>query len=535
MTESANLWWKGACIYQIYPRSFADSNGDGIGDLAGITAHLDHVASLGVDAIWISPFFTSPMRDFGYDVADYCDVDPIFGTLADFDALIARAHGLGLKVMIDMVFAHTSDQHAWFGESRQDRANPKSDWYVWRDANPDGTPPNNWQSVFGGPAWTWDARRQQYYMHQFLKEQPQLNCHNPAVQEACLDALRFWLERGVDGFRLDALNHAMFDPAFGDNPPAPETGKPRTRPYDFQLKTNSMNHPDVVRFVERIAAVCNAAGATFTVAEIGGDDSDALMKAYTAGNARLNSAYSFDFLYAEKLTAELVVKTLGQWTGAPDAQTADMAEGWPSWAFENHDAPRHVSRWVEAADRPAYARLTMALLFALRGNPFLYQGQELGLTQDEIPFELLQDPEAIANWPLTLGRDGVRTPMPWQAGDAQGGFTTGRPWLPLSPANIARAVDAQDSDADSQLNWTRRLMAIRRAHPALLTGDLDGAVASGDLLAFTRRADGEVVNCAFNLGSKSIAHIAPAGEMVLSLNGATATSLPPYAALFIRA
>ncbi len=538
MTDRANLWWKGACVYQIYPRSFADSNGDGVGDLAGITAHLDHVASLGVDAIWISPFFTSPMRDFGYDVADYCDVDPIFGTLADFDALVARAHALGLKVMIDMVFAHTSDQHAWFSESRADRTNAKSDWYVWRDANPDGTPPNNWQSVFGGPAWTWDARRQQYYMHQFLKEQPQLNCHNPAVQEACLDALRFWLARGVDGFRLDALNHAMFDPDFTDNPPAPESDKPRTRSYDFQLKTKSMNHPDVVGFVERIAAVCNAAGASFTVAEIGGDDAVTLMKAYTAGEARLNSAYSFDFLYADKLTPDLVIKTQAQWTGAPDADgpdTANMAEGWPSWAFENHDAPRHISRWVGEADRPAYARLTMALLFALRGNPFLYQGQELGLTQDEIPFELLQDPEAIANWPLTLSRDGVRTPMPWQAGAAHGGFTASHPWLPLSPANIARAVDVQEGDADSQLNWTRRLLAIRRAQPALLTGALDHAVAKGDLLTFTRREAGDVVHCAFNLGAGTMPYTAPVGATLLALNGATPTGLPPYSALFIRA
>jgi len=531
-------WWHGATIYQIYPRSFADSNGDGIGDLAGITAHLDHVASLGVDAIWISPFFTSPMADFGYDVADYCDVDPIFGDLSDFDALVTRAHGLGLKVIIDMVFAHTSDQHPWFAESRSGRASDKTDWYVWRNANPDGTPPNNWQSVFGGPAWTWDARRQQYYMHQFLKEQPQLNGHNAHVQEACLDVLRFWIARGVDGFRLDALNHAMFDPAFGDNPTAPEDGKARTRPYDFQMKINSMNHPDVVGFVERIAQTCAQGGAIFTVAEIGGEDSVALMKAYTAGPGRLDSAYSFDFLYAEALTAVLVAKTQKQWTSNPDGQ--GRAEGWPSWAFENHDAPRHVSRWVLPESRDAYARLTMALLLALRGNAFLYQGQELGLTQDDIPFHLLKDPEAIANWPLTLSRDGVRTPMPWQSDTLHGGFTTGEPWLPLSPVNLARAVAAQSGAQDSQLSWTRRLIALRRAHPALRTGAMEQPQAQGDLLTFTRLETGEggetgeVIHCAFNLGPQPLAHAAPEGEILLALNGADRARLPAYGAIFIR-
>jgi len=531
MTLSQGPWWRGATIYQIYPRSFADSNGDGIGDLPGITAHLDHIASLGVDAICISPFFTSPMADFGYDVADYRDVDPIFGTLSDFDALVARAHGSGLKVMIDMVFAHTSDAHPWFAQSRADKTNAHAGWYVWRDANPDGTPPNNWQSVFGGPAWTWDARRQQYYMHQFLKEQPQLNGHNPAVQEACLDVLRFWLDRGVDGFRLDALNHAMFDPGFADNPVAADNGKPRTRPYDFQAKVNSMNHPDVVGFVERIAAVCQAAGATFTVAEIGGDDADPLMKAYTAGEGRLSSAYSFDFLYAERLTADLVARTQALWDGAPDAD--GRAQGWPSWAFENHDAPRHVSRWVGAEHRDAYARMTMALLMALRGNAFLYQGQELGLTQDDIPFHLLQDPEAIANWPLTLSRDGVRTPMPWQVQDEQGGFTKGAPWLPLSPENIARAVDRQEADPQSQLAITRQIIALRRAHRALAVGAMEDLRVEGDLLTFTRREGGEAVACTFNLGGETIAHAAPEGQILLALNGADGGQLPPYAAHFI--
>jgi len=524
MPANGQMWWRGASIYQIYPRSFLDSNGDGIGDLAGITARLDHVASLGVDAIWISPFFTSPMADYGYDVADYCDVDPIFGTLADFDALVARAHELGLRVMIDMVFAHTSDQHPWFAASRSARDGDKADWYVWRDPNPDGTPPNNWQSVFGGPAWTWDARRGQYYMHQFLKEQPQLNAHNPAVQEALLKTLRFWLARGVDGFRLDALNHSMFDPAFGDNPVAPDNGKPRSRSYDFQIKTKSMNHPDVVGFVERIAAVCAAAGAVFTVAEVGGEDSVTLMKAYTAGAARLSSAYSFEFLYAPELSADLVVETLGQWSGA-------AGEGWPSWAFENHDAPRHVSRWAKAEDRAAFARLSATLLACLRGNMFLYQGQELALVQDHIPYELLRDPEAIANWPMTLGRDGVRTPMPWTP---DGGFTSGAAWLPLGAENLALSVDAQEADAQSHLHYTRAVLALRKAHLALMVGAMEGAQADGDLLSFTRRVADEAVFCAFNLGAAPLAIEEPAGEVIWSVNGGGGGVLPPYGAVLIK-
>jgi len=529
-TGTGHEWWRGATIYQIYPRSFADSNGDGIGDLPGITAHLDHVASLGVDAIWISPFFTSPMVDYGYDVADYRDVDPTFGTLADFDALIARAHALGLKVTIDLVFAHTSDRHAWFIDSRSARNSAHADWYVWVDANPDGTPPNNWQSVFGGPAWTWDARRQQYYYHQFLKEQPQLNVHLPAVQQALLDVTRFWLERGVDGFRFDALNHAMFDPALTDNPPVTDS-RPRTRPYDFQIKQFSQNHPAVVDFVERIRGVCDDYGAIFTVAEVGGDGAMPLMKAYTAGDHRLSSAYGFDFLYAPEIDAHLVAKVLRDWPGS--AGSDGQSEGWPSWAFENHDAPRCLSRWVDDAARAPFARMLMALLVALRGNVFLYQGQELGLLQDDIPFHLLKDPEAIANWPLTLSRDGVRTPMPWDSSAPHAGFTSGTPWLPLSAANIGRAVGAQQDDPGALLAHTRAMLALRRAHPALRLGSVEGLHVAGDVLSFTRRIGSEAIHCAFNIGTKSHAHKAPAGDTVLALNHADAGHLPAWGVLFV--
>lgn len=529
--QAANPWWRGAVIYQVYPRSFADTNGDGIGDLPGITARLDHIAALGADAMWISPFFTSPMKDFGYDVADYCGVDPIFGTLDDFDALVTRAHSLGLKVMIDQVYAHTSDQHAWFGESRTSRSSAKADWYVWADAKPDGSPPSNWQSVFGGPAWTWDARRGQYYMHNFLASQPQLNCHLPAVQDALLDVARFWLDRGVDGFRLDALNFSMHDPELRDNPPAPASDAPRTRPFDFQLHRFNQSHEAIPGFIERIGALCASYDAVFTMAEVGGAAALREMHLFTQGDARLNSAYGFDFLYAEQLTPALVANALGAWPDSPGM-------GWPSWAFENHDAPRALSRWALPEHRDAFARMKMALLVSLRGNAIIYQGEELGLTQVEIPFEQLQDPEAIANWPLTLSRDGARTPLPWTAQDEHGGFSDGSPWLPLGEENLARAADRQAQDPASQLSLTRELIALRHANPALRHGSSQIVHRDDALVAFAREAEGQRLTCLFNLSDKACPWpgAVPLGRRVLSmLNGAEpGLPLPPYGALIIE-
>jgi len=528
--EPQQDWWRGAVIYQIYPRSFADSNGDGIGDLPGITARLDHVAGLGVDAIWLSPFFTSPMRDFGYDIADYCDVDPIFGTLADFDALIDRAHALGLKVIIDQVYSHTSDQHAWFKESRADRTNGKADWYVWADAKADGSPPTNWQSVFGGPAWTWDARRGQYYLHNFLSEQPDLNLHNPEVQDAALAAAQFWLERGVDGFRVDAINFAMHDPQLRDNPPAPDDGRPRTRPFDFQSHVYNQSHPDIVRFLERHRALTDAHGGAFTVAEVGGPTPEAEMHAFTRGSTRLNSAYGFDFLYAPQLTPALVKKAVETWPDEPGT-------GWPSWAFENHDAPRAVSRWVEPEHRAAFAAMKMLLLLCLRGNAILFQGEELGLTQVEIPFDKLQDPEAIANWPLTLSRDGVRTPMPWQAGAENLGFGSGEPWLPVGADHAALAVDRQTSENGSLLNLTRGLIATRAANPALREGAMAVVEADDALLVFTREVSGQRLICAFNLGKAALTWHPEASDQlrtIAAVNGATPGDLPAYSGLVLE-
>jgi alpha-glucosidase len=526
---AADAWWRGAVIYQIYPRSFADSNNDGVGDLKGITAHLDHVASLGVDGIWISPFFTSPMRDFGYDVADYCDVDPIFGTLADFDALVQRAHALGLKVIIDQVFCHTSDQHAWFQESRQSRDNDKADWYVWADAKPDGSPPSNWQSVFGGPAWTWDARRGQYYMHNFLPEQPQLNLHHPAVQDATLEAARFWLERGVDGFRLDAINFAMHDPALTDNPPVTTPGK-RTRPFDFQRHVYNQSHADIPAYLNRLRALTDSYGGRFTVAEVGGEDAEREMKLFTAGDDRLNSAYGFLYLYAETLTADLLHQAEAMWPGAE-------GEGWPSWTFSNHDAPRAVSRWAAEGDRKAFAEMAMLLLMCMRGNAFVYQGEELGLPQAHVPFERLVDPEAIANWPQTLGRDGARTPMPWRAGTPWAGFSDVEPWLPVDPRHPPLAVDVQAQDPASTLNATRRAIALRRNHPALRRGKLVPREVAPPLVVFEREAEGERLLCVFNLGPEPqplpAEVVAEAGWrrlLEVNMSGAAAGVVPAYGA-----
>ncbi len=485
-------WWRGATIYQIYPRSFQDSNEDGIGDLKGITTRLEYVASLGVDGIWLSPFFTSPMKDFGYDVADYCGVDPIFGVLEDFDELVERAHELGLKVIIDQVYSHTSDQHNWFTESRANKTNPKADWYVWADPRPDGSPPNNWQAYFGGPSWHWDGYRKQYYLHNFLASQPDLNLHNDEVQNALLDVTRFWLDRGVDGFRLDVVNCFMHDPELRDNPPSNRPMDIITRSFDMQLQENSESHPGIVAFLNRLRGVLDSyEGHKFTVAEVAGQNPQSKQKAYTKGHEHLNTSYNFEYLYCDHLSGELIEHVSQGWTSEAD-------EGWPSWAFSNHDVPRILSRWSDSDDPRHEAKLFLMLLHSLRGNIFLYQGEELGLPQAHVPFELLMDPEAIENWPHTLGRDGARTPMPWSPTEYQAGFTKGIPWLPLDIRHIELATDNQDQDESSVLNFSRQILSRRQYSPALRLGDISFLVADHDTLAFERTHEDENYLCIFN-------------------------------------
>ncbi len=489
-------WWRGAILYQIYPRSFQDDNGDGIGDLPGITRRLDHVASLGCDGIWLSPIFPSPMADMGYDVSDYVDIDPLFGTLADFEALILRAHDLGLKVVVDQVMNHSSSLHPWFVESRSSRDNPRADWYVWKDPKPDGSPPNNWPSVFGGPAWTWDGERRQYYLHSFLAEQPDLNYLNPDVQQAVLDAMRFWLERGVDGFRLDTVNYFFYDPELRDNPAKSfGTEKPPVNHYDWQLHLYSKSRPENVDFLRRMRALTDEFPDRMLLGEVGDtDQAIELMGEYTSGSDKLHMAYSFDMLSDHYTPAHFREVIDGFWEGAPD--------GWPLWSMSNHDVVRHATRWAaKDSGDDALARQAISLLLAFEGSICLYQGEELGQTETDLLYSELTDPVGLRFWPANKGRDGCRTPMVWVAQDAQGGFTTGTPWLPVKPPQAARAVDLQEANTASILTHYRKMISYRRATPALDHGKMHFTEAPDPVLRFTRGEGAERLDCVFNLST----------------------------------
>ena len=524
-------WWRGGVIYQIYPRSFLDTNGDGVGDLAGITAKLDYVASLGVDGVWLSPFFRSPMKDFGYDVSDYCDVDPLFGNLADFDALLARAHDLGLKVIIDQVYSHTSDEHPWFIESAASRANPKADWYVWADPKPDGTPPNNWLSVFGGPAWRWSPRRRQYYLHNFLSEQPDLNFHNPAVQDAVIEAARFWLDRGVDGFRLDVVNYYVHDAQLRDNPAA-SFAIPPGWTYLYQRHLFDKSRPETLAFVTRLRALTDQYSDRMMVGEIGDDEPLLRQIEYTDAPDRLHTAYSFHLLEAGHATPDLFSQALQAW---------DAAAGWPSWSLGNHDFVRFPTRLGGEAVTADQTDALMAALFCLRGTLFLYQGDELGLPQAHVPFELLQDPYARAAYTGDSGRDGTRTPFPWTSNDRMGGFTSAlTAWLPPDPRHVAAAADTQIHAAGSHFDVTRRLIGLRSTHPALRSGDAVVLSAPPGVLAVRREEAEERILCVVNLeaAAATFAHPVLASAHLLDSGlkaefSETTLNLPPFGAAFL--
>lgn len=517
-------------IYQIYPRSFRDSNGDGVGDLEGILEKLGYLADLEVDGIWLSPFFSSPMRDFGYDVSDYRQVDPLFGALADFDRLLERAHALGLKVIIDQVWSHTSDQHPWFVESSRSRDNSKADWYVWADAKPDGTAPNNWMAVFGGPSWTWSPRRRQYYLHNFLTEQPDLNYWNPDVQDAILDVARFWLDRGVDGFRLDVINFIFHDRDLADNPPV-DLKRPAAMPTLFQKHVHDRSRPQALAFVARLRGLTDRYDDRMTVGEIVDDPPLVRQLEYTCGPDRLHTAYSFFLLAAKAATPELFAEALTSWAGAV---------GWPSWSLGNHDVERFASRLAGSGD-PTQVKTLLAVLLTLRGTIFLYQGEELGLRQAKVPFEALRDPFAIAEYTGGSGRDGARTPMPWSPDGPSAGFsTTAATWLPLDPMHRPLAVAAQEGDPTSVLEFVRGLILLRRSSAALRLGDAKVLAAGPGVLAFERSWAGERLVCVFELrGSEAEFPIGGAAEFLSVVSGAERIDagvlrLPPYGGAVLR-
>lgn len=496
-------WWRGAYLYQIYPRSFLDTNGDGVGDLPGITEKLDHVASLGVDGIWISPFFTSPMYDYGYDVMNYREIDPLFGTMADFDAMLEKAHKLGLKIIIDLVLSHTSYEHPWFRESRRCNSNPRSDWYIWADPRPDGTPPNNWQSVFGGPSWTFNTRRQQFYMHNFLKEQPDLNYHNPEVQEAALDIMRFWLEKGVDGFRMDTSNFYFHDKTLRDNPPKTMDGTfanqfDKLEPYVMQEHIFDKSRPENLDFIRKMRKLMDEYPNTFMVGEVTDDNPYQRAAEYTTGQELLHTTYNFDIMSGihKELTKDVIMEPFKK-------QAAQPGDGWPSWAFSNHDVVRAASRWhpdtYHFNHDPRLSKLSIMLLGCLRGSIYMFQGEELGLPEANLEFEDLQDPQGKYLWPEWQGRDGCRTPIPWDSSDYCG-FSKAKPWLPVQEPFKELTVEKQEKDPNSVLNFTREALKWRATQPALKLGDLEFVETPTDtLLAFKRSHEGEVLLCVFNL------------------------------------
>ena len=496
-------WWRRGVIYQVYPRSFQDSNGDGVGDLKGISQRFGRLVELGIDGVWISPIFVSPMRDFGYDVSDYCAIDPLFGTLADFDALLESAHALGLKIILDFVPNHTSEEHPWFRESRSSKVNPKRDWYVWRDPKPDGSPPNNWESEFGGPAWTFDEATAQYYYHAYLTEQPDLNWRNPEVEKAMCDVMRFWLDRGVDGFRVDAIHHLHEDRDFRDNPPDPDW-RPGMAPNLRWLLTRTIDQPEVHVSIAAMRRVADAYPDRVMIGEAY-LPIDRLMAYYGVKLTGFHLPFNFHLITTDwrpKAVASLI----------ESYEAALPAGGWPNWVLGNHDRSR-----VESRIGRAQARVAAMLLLTLRGTPTIYQGEEIGMTDVPIPPELVQDPFERNIPGFGLGRDPVRTPMPWSA-ELNGGFTEGKPWLPLNKDADVLNVSTEADDPRSMLSLYRMLIRLRRASDALSSGDLKLLAGTEDLLAYERRLGGERFIVALNMSGQActLRLGEPAGEIVLS-------------------
>lgn len=459
------LWWRDGVIYQIYPRSFADSNGDGIGDLPGITCRLDYLAELGIDAIWLSPFYPSPQADFGYDVSDYKNIDPRFGTLADFDTLVAEAHRRGIRVVVDLVLNHTSDQHPWFIESRSSRENPKRDWYLWQKK------PNNWQSIFGGGGWEWDKKTGEYYFHMFLKQQPDVNWRNPHVRREMLDVFRFWADRGVDGFRLDVFNAYFKDERFRDNP-----RKFGLRGFDRIHHLYDIDQPEMHPLLNEIRTLLNSYPERYAVGETFIATPE--KAASYCGPDKLHAAFNFDFLF-RKFSAADFAAGIQKW------EQAIGENAWPNYVLSNHDQPRSATRYAQGED-DARAKVVLGMLLTLRGTPFLYYGEEIGMRDISLKRSEIQDPPGKYYWPFYKGRDGCRSPMQWDA-STYAGFSAVRPWLPVHPNHATRNVAAQQKDPQSLLHFVKKLLALRKQYPALQRGEfrLLGPANSG-VLAYER-------------------------------------------------
>ena len=487
MSSDELQWWQRGVIYQIYPRSSQDASGDGVGDLRGIRSRLGYLEWLGVDAVWISPFYPSPMADFGYDVSDYTDVHPMFGTLSDFDELLEEAHRRHLKVIVDYVPNHTSDEHPWFVESRSSRNNPQRDWYLRRDPAPDGGSPNNWQSVFGGGAWEWEEATRQYYYHAYLREQPDLNWRNPEVREVMYGVMRFWLERGVDGFRVDALRQLVKDEDLRDNPPNPDERGARS-PYDALLPVYSTDRPEVHEVVREMRGALEEYGDRLLIGELY-LPIDRLVAYYGENNSGVHLPFNFHLISTPWDAREI--------SALIDAYEAAIPQGsWPTWVLGNHDRSRIASR-VGVAQ----ARVAAMLLLTLRGTPTIYYGDEIGMHDVEIPPERVQDPFEKNVPGRGLGRDPARTPMQWDAGP-NAGFCPqdAEPWLPVANDYHRCNVVAERTAQRSMLALYRRLLALRRAEPALAVGTYEPVESSGDLLAYVRERDRRRFLIALNLG-----------------------------------
>jgi alpha-glucosidase len=505
MDQGGNSWWQDGIFYQIYPRSFQDSNTDGVGDIAGIVTRLPYLKALGIDAIWLSPVFPSPMADFGYDISDYTGIDPLFGTIEDFDALVSAAHAAGLKIILDLVPNHTSDRHPWFIESRASRDNPKRDWYLWRDPKPDGSPPNNWLSEFGGSAWTLDETTGQYYYHAFLAQQPDLNWRNPQVREAIWDVMRFWLRRGVDGFRVDVIWHLIKDAEFRDNPPNPHYREGRP-PHEKILTQYSTDQPEVQDVVAEMRRVIDEFEDRVLIGEIY-LPFERLVAYY--GNDLRGAQMPFNFALLSTLwSARSIEKIIS------DYEAALPRGAWPNWVLGNHDRPRVASRVGTEQ-----ARVAAMLLLTLRGTPTLYYGDEIGMRQVAIAPDRVRDPFEKNVPGIGVGRDGCRTPMQWDATD-NAGFSKVEPWLPLADDFARENVANLEADAQSILHLYKALIRLRRQMPALQSGDYVPVAADGDLLLYRRWRDGSTATIVLNLGGEPVSLESDAkglaGEILLS-------------------